>query len=200
MDLEKLEASLREMGFTDTDDEFIRLMAAATPADEEEASTEETTPEAREAEVNAETAANAVDDAAAARASQAATEVDAGGLRSLLDDATREIETLNERIGDLDSFRANYEARYGVLTSDEDEASARASQAEADAPLASDEEFREANNYELSVGLFRSVMSRWAERHGDAPVPEGVTPTANSLAYVRRVQGTRLAGEAPSFR
>ncbi len=199
MDLEKLEAHLRDMGFTETDDEFIRLMAAATPATEEEASTEET-PEAREVETANETAADAVDDAAAARASQVATEVEAGGLRSLLDEATREIGKLNERIGDLDTFRANIEARYGVLTSDEDEASARAGQAEADAPLASDEEFKEASNYELSVGLFRTVMSRWADRYGDAPVPEGAAPTARSLAYVRRVQSTRLAGESPAFR
>lgn len=199
MDLEKLEASLREMGFKPKDAEFKRLMAAATPVDEDAASDEET-PEEREIEAANETAADAVDETAAARASQAAAEVETSEVRTLLDAANAEIGTMNERIGELDGFRTAFEARYGVLTSDEDEAEARAGAAEADAPLASEEDFKEASNYELSVGLFRNIMSGWAERYGDAPVPEGAAPTARSLAYVRRIQGTALAGEAPTFR
>ena len=204
MDLEKLEATLREMGFQPEDAEFKRLMAAATPADEEEASTDKTSKERgidiEVKHVDRTEAADAVDATTAAHASQAAAEADAGELRTLLSDARGEIGALNERIGDLDSFRANFEARYGVLTSNEDEAKARAGEAEADAPLASEEDFEEASNYELSVQLFRGIMSSWAERYGDAPVPEGAVPTARSLAYVRRIQGTVLAGEAPSYR
>lgn len=198
MDLEKLEASLRDMGFTDTDEEFKRLMALATPVTEEDASTEETTPETRDVDVVA--SADAGDETAAARVSQVAAEADAGELRSLLSDARKEISGLNERIGDLDSFRVNFEARYGVLTSDEDEASARAGAAEADAPLASEEEFTAASNYEQTRVLFGKIMSRWSAHYGDAPVPEGVVPTARSLAHIRRIQGTVLAGEAPAYR
>lgn len=199
MDLEKLAASLRDMGFKDTDEEYKRLMAAATPVTEEDAVTEDT-PETREVEVDVVATADAVNDAAAARVSQAAAEADAGELRTLLTDARGEINVLNERIGNLDSFRADFEARYGVLTSDEDEANARAGTDEVDAPLASEEDFKEANNYELSVGLFRGIMSKWANRYGDAPTPEGVVPTASALAHIRRIQGTRLAGEAPTYR
>lgn len=195
MDLEKLESTLREMGLNPDDAEYKRLMDAATPVEKEVETSEE-----RKVDTD-ETTADAVDEAASARAAQAAAEADAGELRSLLDDARTEMSTLSERIGNLDGFRTNFEARYGVLTSDEDEAGARAGEAEVDAPLASEDEFKEASNYELSVNLFRNViMSRWAERHGDAPIPEGAAPTARSLAFVRRAQGTQLAGEAPSFR
>jgi hypothetical protein len=195
MDLEKLDATLREMGLKPEDAEFKRLMAAAVPVEKEVE-----TPEERETETVDKATADAVDEAASARVAQAAAEADAGELRSLLDDARGEITVLSERIGDLDGFRTNFEARYGVLTSDEDEAGARAGEAEVDAPLASKDEFKEASNYELSVGLFRSVCSRWAARHGDAPIPEGAAPTARSLAFVRRAQGTALPGEAPAFR
>lgn len=201
MDLEILMTALRAGGFKEGDAEWQRAIVSLTEANEAaEGTVNSETTESRDVETANETAADAVDEAASARASQVATEVDASELRTLLTEAQGEIVGLNERIGDLDGFRANFEARYGVLTSDEDEASARAGEADADAPLASTEEFEEASNYELSVGLFRSVMSRWAERHGDAPVPEGAVPTARSLAYVRRVQGTVLAGEAPAYR
>lgn len=202
MDLEILKTALRAGGFSEDDAEWQSAITAATKADAAgaEGSVDSETTESREIEVANETAADAVDETASARATQVATEVENSELRTLLSDARAETDALSERIGDLDGFRANFEARYGVLTSDEDEASARAGEAEADAPLASEEEFKEANNYELSVGLFRTVMSRWAERHGDAPVPEGAVPTARSLAYVRRVQGTVLAGEAPTYR
>lgn len=199
MDLEILMTALRAAGFSDTDAEWQRAIDAATEA-ESAGEVNDETPESREIEVANETAADAVDETASARASQVAAEAENGELRSLLTEARGEIDGLNERIGDLDGFRANFEARYGVLTSDEDEANARAGEAEADAPLASEEEFTAASNYELSVGLFRSVMSRWAERHGDAPVPDGAVPTARSLAYVRRVQGMVLSGEAPAYR
>ncbi len=196
MDLEKLEASLREMGLTPDMDEYKRILAAATPAEQ----TAEETPEEREIETPAEDAANAGDELASARAAQAAAEAGVGAISSLLEEARKEIVTLNEGIGDLKGFRKAFEARYGVLTSDEDEASERAGNAADEAPLASEDEFKEANNYELSVDLFRNILTRFADRYGDAPIPEGATPTARSLAYVRRVQGTVLAGEAPSFR
>lgn len=200
MDLEILMTALRAAGFSDTDAEWQRAIDAATVAEGTEEVNDDETTESREIETANETAADAVDETAAARASQVAAEADNSELRTLLSEARAETAVLNERIGDLDGFRANFEARYGVLTSDEDEANARAGEAEADAPLASEEEFKEASNYELSVGLFRGIMSRWAERHGDAPVPEGAVPTARSLAYVRRVQGTVLSGEAPAYR
>jgi hypothetical protein len=195
MDLEKLDATLREMGLKPEDAEYKRLMAAAAPVEDEAE-----TPEEREIETAVETAADAVDETASARAAQAAAEAEAGELRSLLEEARGEITTLSERIGDLDGFRTNFEARYGVLTSDEDEASARAGEDAVDAPLASEDEFKEASNYELSVGLFRGIMQRWAATYGDAPIPEGAAPTARSLAFVRRAQGTALPGEAPTFR
>lgn len=193
MDLEKLETTLREMGLKPGEAEYERLMAAAKPAEKEIA------PEEREID-EATAAADAVDETASARAAQAAAEADAGNLRSLLDTANGEILVLTERVGDLDGFRKNFEARYGVLTSDEDEASTRAGEAEVDAPLASDEEFKEAKTYEQSVDLFGNICRRWASTYGDAPIPEGAAPTARSLAFVRRAQGTVLAGEAPAFR
>ena len=201
MDLEILMTALRAAGFSEDDAEWQRAIDAANEAEGAEGTVTDETPESREVETANEAAADAVDETAAARASQVATEVDAGELRSLFDESQREIATLNERIGDLDGFRANFEARYGVLTSDEDEANARAGESEVDAPLASEEEFTEASNYELSVNLFRNViMPGWAARYGDAPVPDGAVPTARALSYVRRVQGTVLSGEAPSFR
>jgi len=192
MDLEKLEAMLREAGMTPDMDEYKRIMAAATV---EEAAEE--TPEEREVETPA---ADAVDELASARAATAAAEAGVGAISSLLEGARSEIAVLNESIGDLNGFRSAFEARYGVLTSDEDEASERGGSAADDAPLASEEEFTEASNYELSVGLFRNILTRYTDRYGDAPIPDGATPTARSLAYVRRVQGTILAGESPSFR
>lgn len=196
MDLEKLEAMLREAGMSPDTDEYKRIVAAATPVEE----AAEETPEEREVETPADAAADAVDELASARAATAAAEAGVGALSTLLEAARGEITVLNESIGDLNGFRSAFEARYGVLTSDDAEASERAGEAADEAPLASEEEFTEASNYELSVGLFRNILDRFADRYGDAPIPEGATPTARSLAYVRRVQGTVLAGEAPSFR
>lgn len=204
----ELKAVLEDMGYSESDPEYARIVEAATVQEETEEETAETVevePVAEKVEPdNTAELEDAQKRAEVAESKSEALEAENDEFQSTIRQLNEQVDTLNTKVGNFEGWREEVTDRYGLHTSDEEEAAARAGEPEdADKPLASDEEMSDASKqgWEGGVKLFGNILQRYKGRYGDAQVsPDEQQPaTARGLSFIRAQQAMQRPGDMPHY-